>query len=146
MHSFKDTEGREWHVKITLGIARDLKDQTEIDLLDGKALLTAAADPYVMGQVLWVVCQKQATSRNLSPEDFAAAFDGDVVTEATDALVEASIDFFPKARRPAIQKAFEKMKAMEQAGMERVLVELDDPELESRILGQFGSTSGGSPG
>ncbi len=113
MRTFKDTENREWRLKIGLATARHLKEQTggRIDCIEqgagghGHNLFSElAADIGLLGQVLWLLCETQAAERGISELEFADAFDLDTLGAAQNTLVEAIIDFFPSRSRQLLRE------------------------------------------
>lgn len=113
MRTFTDNAGREWHLAIGLATARHVKDQTggRVDFIEqgqgstGHNLFSAlASDIALLGQVLWLLCESQASEAGMSELQFAEAFDMDTVARAQDALIEATIDFFPNRSRGLLRE------------------------------------------
>lgn len=105
--AFKDRDGREWIVAVTIGSAARVKEATGVnfgDIRDGQVFLELGVDPFRFAGVLWTLCEAQAQLRNVTPESFAEALDGDVIDAAMDALVEALILFTRAPMRGAIRK------------------------------------------
>lgn len=101
--TFTDHKNDEWKLKLTVGTLGDLKRDAGVDL--SKALRSAEAlsdvlfgDPENLVKVLWVLCESKSKERSLSPEDFAHRFDGPTIEKATEALLDAVADFFPRTR------------------------------------------------
>lgn len=104
MQNFNDKNGQVWGIRIDRTMLRKVKQDTGILLtdlfLDNHALLTQiCTNPVMAGDVLWSCCQAQARERNLDLAGFEEATDGDCFEHAVRALIEATIDFFPNARR-----------------------------------------------
>ena len=59
---------------------------------------------------VYAICKKKADEREISQDDFSALFCGDSIDDATTALLDAVVDFFPKARRVILKRAIEKMR------------------------------------
>lgn len=103
MSSFKDNTGREWKLRLTVGVVTDVKRETGVDL--GKVTQADTAwitflfgDPGRLVAVLWVLCEKQATAVGVTPEDFGHLFDGTTLEAAGEAFAGAIADFFPRSR------------------------------------------------
>jgi hypothetical protein len=117
---FKDKEGREWDVTLNVGVIGALRRDANFEL--GKAATaerfaeTLFADPEQFVRVLWVIVEKQAEKAGVSPEEFGYSFDYETVGRATEAFMEAIIDFFHrpaaakaiKAKLPALLKSIDK--------------------------------------
>jgi hypothetical protein len=116
MTTFKDTAGRDWSLRITVGSLPKLRE-TGLDLNkvrqgDGSGF-EALGDPETLGRLVWLLCKSQAEAANVSEEQFTEALDGPTVADATQALLGAIVDF---TRRPEVAKA---MKAKLPAVMEK---------------------------
>jgi hypothetical protein len=99
MHSFKDSAGREWQLSVTAWTLKDVRDKTGILLTtlveeSCQLLIELHRDPVLLADILWVMVEEQAESKSITVRQFAEAFGGDSVSEARNALIEATIDFF----------------------------------------------------
>src|SRR5687768_6394236 len=100
MRTFKDTVGRTWNVALNIGTAKRIKEAMGLDLLDnGQSIQQIAGDPYLMGNVLFVICEAQCKQLDVTDEQFGESLAGDVIDDALTALVEELVDFFPKRQR-----------------------------------------------
>lgn len=140
MAKFTDAEGREWDLRITLGLLPRLraaglnlslaaKDPDEFKALD---------DPETLGRVLWTFCESQAAARGVDHESFAAGFDGPAVHAFYGALEVALVDFtLPPA---AAARARERLPAV------RARAEAEMAAAVDRTLSASNGTGGNSPG
>lgn len=105
-HTFKDTEGAVWTLKLNYGVATRVKDICGINLLDliksddkGKVSFDAFGnllqDPFALLGVLFVMVEVEAKARNITEETFPDRFDGDTMFAAVDAFTQEYVDFFP---------------------------------------------------
>ena len=134
MHKFKDCEGREWSLQVNVAAARELRDRLDIDLLDGgQSLQKLADDPYTAANVLYVLCERQAKAREISDEQFGEALAGDSFEDATTALLEEVIDFFPRRQREAMKKILATLATVKGKAVELTERKLDGPELETAM-------------
>lgn len=114
MHKFKDAAGREWELDFSLGMAAKLKDDLSVDVLDGGESLTKlATDPYTTANVLYLICEEQATKAEVTDEQFGRLLKGDVIDSATEALLAELVDFFPKRQREALRTMLAKLNGMQ---------------------------------
>lgn len=116
MQTFKDSKDRNWGLRIDRAMLRKVQAETGLLLTqlwdDNAALLQQmTGDVLMLGDVLWVVVSKQAKERDVTKEDFEEATDGDVFETAVLSLIEAVVDFFPKARQKNLRKLIEAGKA-----------------------------------
>ncbi len=105
MSLFVDTAGREWDLRITIGlidpliaVGLDLEAITE----DYQSVLTKIARPRQLGKVLWAIVEKQAREKKVDVEDFLAGLDGPSIHTALMKLVESIMDF---SQPPTVAKA-----------------------------------------
>jgi hypothetical protein len=134
MKKFKDTEGREWSLTVNVGSIKAVRDVTGIDLTklfkDSSQSQALFDDIPVFATVLWTMVEKQARERGVDEDSFGNSLLGDVVEEASDALIAEVINFFPSGRRKIFQATKDKadaaaklmeakaMKAIEQMSFE----------------------------
>jgi len=149
LKTFKDTEGREWTIAITVDSIKRVKSLLDFDLLDldnGKAIERLVGDPILLCDTIYVICKPQADQRGVSDQDFGRAMAGDVLDRAITALLEDYCDFFPQPKRQVLQKAFAKLREIERtviAAADQKITDLTIDELIGRALG--GNSSGVMP-
>ena len=158
MKSFKDAKGRVWQLSVNVGTMKRVRALCDIDLYkiieigdDGKApeLLTKLAeDPILLVDVLYAICKPEADAINVSDEAFGEGMVGDAIENATNALLDELVDFFPAAKRKVFQKvllATRRFQAETEKQLETVLA---DPEFDRKIdsaLKRLSATSGSAP-
>ncbi len=79
-------------------------------------------------------CKPQADQQQITDEAFGEGLAGNSIDDATGALLEALINYFPESRRRLLRKAAEKQKLIETRGMSAIEKRLDDPNLVERIV------------
>ena len=96
IRSFKDTEGREWTLRIDVNAIRKLRAiGVDFNELAAEGLARLKTDFVLLCDVLYLLCKDQADRRNVTDEDFGRGLAGDVIASATEALILAVVDFFP---------------------------------------------------
>lgn len=100
--TFDDVNGDKWTLKLTVGSLGDVKRLAGVDLGDALKNTTKLndvlfGDPTTFVDVCYVLCVEQCQSRGLSDEDFGRRFDGETLERATNAFIEAVVDFFPRS-------------------------------------------------
>ncbi|MFW6159189.1 MAG: hypothetical protein ACOC8E_07520 [Planctomycetota bacterium] len=155
MAEFRDTQDRVWLVQITTATLKRVKALLDLDLgrmaADGSLYQVLANDPILLCDLLYAICKPEADARDVSDEDFGRGLAGDAIDDATTALMEGLIDFFPKGRRELHRKALDKFRALEARAIrnaeDRIASDELDRELERR-LGSLSSATGSeaSPG
>ena len=148
MHRFTDNEGRTWVVNVNVDAIKRVRSLCNIDLLeavDGKIIDKLIADPITLCDCLYVVCKPQADELKVTDEDFGRAMAGDCLEQATQALLEDLVDFFPSRRRQILKQALGKMKTVETRALDLAEARLMGPELDKEInaiLERVGKSSG----
>lgn len=115
MAKFKDSQGKEWLVEVTHGHVRPLREECGFDLRDALKegegnplaglLVRMYADPEQFGKLMWVLCGREAERANLTPEEFAYRFTGEVMEGAAAAVYQAVFEYFPPLRKAAPKAA-----------------------------------------
>jgi len=144
MRTFKDNAGRMWSVTLNVLQMKRIRAHLGIDLVNvitldagGKVKVDLvdriANDPCLLVDILWVCVEDEAKAAGVTDEEFGRALAGDAIDEATKALLDELVDFFPGAKRLFLKKAVElarKYTGDMTAALEKAL---SDPELERRI-------------
>ena len=120
MNTFTDGKGRTWRLGLTVGMIRSIRERTGLEF--GKLIATERGlaeflfgDPETFARVLWIMVEADAEKAKVEPEDFAYAIDGPTIEAATQALLGAIADFFPrsaiaqtiKTRLPEVMKTMD---------------------------------------
>jgi len=137
MKIFKDNAGRAWSVCINIDTIKRVRSLLDINLLEiagGQLVEQLISDPVQLCNVLYAVLKPDADALKISDEDFGRAMAGDAIEQATTALLEELVDFFPLARRRVLSKALGKIKALQSRMLELAETQLDDPALIEAAL------------
>lgn len=149
MRSFKDKEGIEWNLEITVGTVKRVRTLVGVDLMEavnGKLVEQMASDPIILVDVIYAVAKPQADERGITDEVFGASMGGDCIGDATTAFLEALVDFFPAPRRGLLAKICSKMKKLEAMAFEAADEKLDSGEIEQEMRNAIaGVLSSSSP-
>ena len=145
MQSFKDTQGTNWDLQITVLIARTIKARTGIDihqLFNEETLKSLANEIEKTIDMLWVIVERQAVERDVTYETFFTDLcDSEVYETAIDRVLDAIVDYYPEKKRPYARKMLMMLrKTGEQA------IELAIKQLEKMETLTPGNTSKNSPG
>lgn len=135
MSTFTDAKDRQWTIAVTVGDIKRVRNEAKIDLGDPtpETMERLATDPVLLVDVLWSLCSVQAKERGVSDEEFGRALVGDPIDAATEALIEAVVDFFPGQRRSLLRRANAKAATVRQKAYDLALAKLDDPTLEQQV-------------
>lgn len=96
MAKFKDADGREWELRITMGLLPRLK-AAGLDIAEtvkaGSLDVAWMRDVDLLGKVLWVLVERQAEKLGVTPEQLADGIDGPTLYALSLAYAEALADF-----------------------------------------------------
>lgn len=138
MSSFKCANGHEWKIpRLTVGIIQDIQDACGINVYDaaekGGELVALLVSPFRIAGILWVLCESQAKDRGVDERAFARGLTGEAIEQAGEGLVEAVMDFFPRAKVSTTMKA----------GLRNQMDRLDET-LNAHLKSSFGGSSAAS--
>ncbi|MGN0880118.1 MAG: hypothetical protein ACI4WT_11810 [Oligosphaeraceae bacterium] len=155
MKSFTDSLGRTWTLVVNVATIKRVRALCGVDLNaiveveDGKPsaklLERLSSDPVLLVDVLCAVCRPECERRGVSDEDFGAAMAGDAVEQATDALLDEVIDFFPEAKRTAFRRILSASRRFGEAARRRMEAMLADGKFEERLVSELERLTGLSP-
>ena len=135
-----DRKSNVWIVEIDTSTLRRVKAVTGVNLLEcveGDLIERLSSDVLLLVDVLYAILQPQADQQQITDEQFGEGLAGDVITDATTALLEAMVAFFPEPRRRLLKTAAAKYAAVQTKAMEMVQAKLDSPELEKQLIDQL---------
>ena len=138
MRTFTDADGRQWSLRLTVDDIRRVRDNCDVDLLDvGEGLLRQLADVVTLVDVLHCLLVVECEARQIDPVEFAGGLRGDALDDASRALMEALIDFFPSRRQPALRKLHEKAEALLTQMQTRTVALLDSDRFDQVVAAEF---------
>lgn len=151
MRSFKDRNGKDWAVRITVASVAACRKDPGFDLLsvmdDKNAVLNLSHDPVALVGVLYAVLATDIKASNMTPEQFGEAVsDGDVIEAATFALLESIADFSPSHRRQPLMAAISKLRTIQAKAGQLATDRINSAELETAALANLTTLSGGGDG
>ena len=138
MSVFKDTNGREWRIRLTGPKLTKVRESTDIKLAapSGEGAVMATEDGEILTRILWLLCgdQEPKIASDLFGEAMAS---GEVFEAAREALKEAVVDFTPPSQRPMLQKVLEADKREQAARTKVVMEKLNGDALHDRACQSF---------
>jgi len=152
MEKFKDRNGEEWSIDISVEDLRMVRDQLGLNLLEiieGPLLEEFARDPVRLIDVLAVLCREQMAHRGIDAAAFGRRFSGDALEAAAEAFAGAIVAFFPRSRRELFRRAIEKGREINQAQLaiaRRRIEEAKPQEMAEVLLSKPGAKSADAPG
>ncbi len=155
MKTFTDSLGRTWSVVVNVATIKRVRNLCNVDLAsivefeqDSKPSMNLfeklSSDPVLLVDVLYAVCKPECEQKNVSDEDFGASMDGDSIEQATDALLEGIIDFFPEVKRLFLHRILSAAKRLKNASEEKMKLLLADDSLENKVVSALEQSNGSS--
>jgi hypothetical protein len=138
--SFKDTEGREWVLRVDVNSVRSIRDKYKIDLQkvwNSEDERRRLDDVCTMIDVVHELCTEQAAKRSLSQDDFGAAMGGDAIDAARLALQNAILAFYPKNSREIYQRLLDSEREVERQAINKVQGAIDDGLITKMIANEM---------
>ena len=155
MKTFTDNTGRTWTLLVNVATIKRVRALCGVDLNsiieveDGKPttklLERLSTDPVLLVDVLYAVCRPECEQKGVSDEDFGAAMAGDAIEQATSALLDEVIDFFPEAKRMAFRKILSASRRFEEMARKRLAAAMADSGFEARVVSELERLTGLSP-
>jgi hypothetical protein len=110
INKFTDGENRTWTVRVTVGVIKEVRNLFQLDINEALnpqsgVIDKLADDPVMMMDVIYVCCRPQMDAKGVSVEDFSDSITGDTIEQASKALVDAVVDFFPRSKTEVIRES-----------------------------------------
>ena len=123
MQSFKDSDGNDWHVKVNVRTYRELKNSLDLDLMsfDTEMNDRIMDDPSLIADILYICCEDQAKSRNITDIQFGEGLTGNSLRDGVNAFLEGIVNF---TQNPKRQEALRKMLKLIMEGEDMILDEV----------------------
>jgi len=138
MATFRDTNGRDWHIALTVADIKRVQQLTGVlltSLVEEKLVPLAEliGDPVRLVDTLYAIVQPQADAAGVTDEQFGRSLGGDSLEQAANAFVEGLLDFFPSRQRDLLKQLMQKQKELQNALAERSQAEIDALTVEQLI-------------
>ena len=155
MKTFTDNTGRTWTLLVNVATIKRVRALCGVDLNaiieveDGKPsaklLERLSTDPVLLVDVLYAVCRPECEQKGVTDENFGAAMAGDAIEQATSALLDEVIDFFPEAKRLAFRKILSASRRFEEMARKRLVAVMADSSFEEKVVSELERLTGLSP-
>ena len=111
--TFEDCQGTAWRLCLNATLVKDVRDALMIDLvsLDKDPFARLEADPVLLVDVLFMLCEKEAKERGIASREFGERISPEALGKAVECLQEAIISFFPPGKQCVVRSAFEANRA-----------------------------------
>lgn len=147
--TFVDACGREWRLLITVASIERVKAATGVrldKLLDEgcRPLADLLGDLPAFVNVLWHLSRRKVKELNLTEEEFAEGFAGDVLDSALLAFQRALADFSPSRARQILQGLASKAGEIQEKAMKKALTAIESVDAD-QLLSTLSSSATDSP-
>jgi len=139
-----DSKGRDWHTTITVSTVNRVKKLVDIlltDVVDGNLIVRLNDDIVLLANVLFAICEPQATDRGISDVEFGELLAGEIIERAHQSLIDDLILFFPPSRRPALEKMRAATAKLEAAQIAMMETKLSSEQINQIIKAEVAKTS-----
>lgn len=137
MATFK-AGGKDWVVALDYLAVKRIREQLDIriDNTDGTVYTMLRSSLELLGNVLWILCQKQAAEMFKMDElQFAQALAGASLKEAREAVADAIVDFLPDEEdKTYLREAIKAHEAERMAAMGPALERIRDPRDRKSVV------------
>ena len=133
MKTFTDNAARAWTIQVNVDALKRVKSLLDVDLMeavDGKLLQRMLDEPILLCDIIYALCKPQADAASVTDEDFGRAMAGDAIDNATQALLEELVDFFPQRRRALLTKVLDKLKKLDSLALATVTDRIEKIDLD----------------
>lgn len=150
MKYFKDKNGKEYHIELTIGKIKKIKEKMGVDLLDVEGgetplIQRLLTDELLLAEIVCTLIESQIADK--TGDEILDTMDGTTITNATKAFFEEYKCFFMERgrtdRAEAVSKAtFLMDRVIDRATQEIKAYEVDLDEITANIKKSTKSTSG----
>ena len=138
MRSWKNKDGAEWVIDITIGSVKRVRDLAKIDLLNidvedenkKTVMQRMASDVELLADVIWCLSAPQAEAKGITQEQFFHAMGGDATDAAIRAFYEELEAFFQSLRRTHLAKALKTQLEIVDLASVKIGLKLDQVDVE----------------
>jgi hypothetical protein len=135
--NFKDSMGREWFVRIDIGLCRRVLNTTGVDMLSPEQahkIVGLQLNRDKLADILWIIVEKQAAIKNVTQEALYEALDGEALNAGYEAILANYVDFFPTGRvQDAVRLVIQETKAAQEKAFTEAKAYLSSPEYKAQI-------------
>ena len=146
MEFFTDVNGEKWELRLNIATAKEVRDQTKIDLLNLAAVVPEKGNdwgeitalerivesPITLVDVISVLCQKQIRERQMDEVEFAERFGPETIQDATDALIREIINFSQPTKKKVMARIHQVTQNFVGKLNKKMDEILDDPDFQSK--------------
>ena len=134
MHKFKDVDNNEWVIQLDTHMARSLRKELGVDLLnlDEETISKLSSDTETLVDIISFICTDQIKSKDMDERKFAQCMVNDALDNASEALMQELVFISRRSRREIVAKAWEKIKAAEELMTARAMDMLDSGVVERK--------------
>lgn len=107
-NSFKDLHDNEWTIEVNMAAIKRINEALGCniaDLANRKITKRLADDIVFLVDVIYLCLKPQLDEKGISDVEFGQSLNGETVNQASEAFMEAFINFFPEQTRQRLRAA-----------------------------------------
>ena len=123
-HQYKDTKGQVWTLNVNIGDYLNIKNKLGIDIAESfdndnnwMAVIAAHENLSLLLSMIDILTAGERETRGMTLDQMYEGIDGDIVADATEAMIEAVVLFLPAHKRKALRLIVDSVKV----GMEKAV-------------------------
>ncbi len=138
--TFTDNKARVWTVELDVTTIKRVRKTLQVDLLatgekQRDLLMRLSGEPVLLANLLFVICQEQAELQKVTDEEFGRGLGGDSIAHATEAMLDALVNFTPNPRdRMRMRKVLGKMDDWMDKARDVLEKQVTNPEIEKAVI------------
>lgn len=134
--SFTDAKGNIWAVSLSIGAVKRVRELTGVDLgkffgrgPEADRTREQLADLITVANVLFAIVKPQADGKGITDEQFGELLVGDVISDASDALIEGLLSFQPSREgRAALRQLLAAQKRVAEGRLRAAVLKTMEPD------------------
>ena len=136
MEKFKDTEGKEWEIKITISTIKHVRNELKVDLSDLESIRVLGNDICLLVDCIYTCCKEEADKSGITDQQFGERMAGESIERASDAFMDELINFFPAQKANLLRKTLARTREILEGQTEEVEKRIADLSYEQLIDSQ----------
>jgi len=132
MQTWSDGLGRRWEIRLTFGARQLIKSRTSQDVLlidsDLETLERFGADIELIADCAWILCESQATKRDISMESFSEGLTDEAFVSFRDVLMGEIAVFLQCLQPERGERLRVAIEAIKKAGAELMTLQTESAQ------------------
>lgn len=139
-----DATGKDWTTSVNVNTVRRVNELTGVlltDAADTDLVQRLFSDIMLLCDVLYAVCEPQASERGIDSAAFGELLAGETIDKACDSLMRSIVDFFPSGRRDKVNRILAATRKIEQEQVKLLDQRMSAEQIDKLIAMQAGKAN-----